>query len=103
MLAYVNSFCYLYGVPILVDLPLSVILLDIIHAMVYYDENINRRFDMSRYTEAKKESNKRWNNKQFQLAIRIKPELKARIDQHCAETGESIVSFVVNAIEKQLQ
>lgn len=54
-------------------------------------------------TPAQLKAIKKWNAKQFQLAIRIKPEIKQSIDAHIAITGESIAAFICRAVAEQIK
>ena len=55
------------------------------------------------YTEARKKANKEWNAKQAQIAIRVKPDIKAQFDKHCKSQGESLAAFLVRAGLAQIE
>lgn len=55
------------------------------------------------YTEARKKANKSWAEKQAQIAIRIKPDIKAQFDEHCKSQGESLAAFIVRAGLNQIK
>lgn len=55
------------------------------------------------YTEARKKANKEWNGKQAQIAIRVKPDIKAQFDEHCKSRGESLAAFIVRAGLNQIE
>lgn len=55
------------------------------------------------YTEAVKKANKKWNDKQAQIAIRVKPDIKAQFDEHCKSRGESLAAFIVRAGLNQIE
>ena len=55
------------------------------------------------YTEPRKKANAKWNKKQAQIAIRIKPEIKERFDEHCKSRGESLAAFVKRACLNQIE
>ena len=55
------------------------------------------------YTEARKKANKEWNGKHAQIAIRVKPDIKAQFDEHCKNQRESLAAFLVRAGLNQIK
>lgn len=54
-------------------------------------------------SESQKRARDAWNKKQAQIAIRVKPEVKAKFDGHCKSRGESLAAFVVRAGLNQIE
>lgn len=54
-------------------------------------------------SEAQRKARDTWNNKQAQIAIRVKPDIKAQFDKHCKSRGESLASFIVRAAMNQIK
>lgn len=55
------------------------------------------------YTDARRKANKAWAEKQSQIAIRVKPDVKAQFDAHCKSRGESLAAFVVRSGLNQIE
>ena len=53
-------------------------------------------------TNAQTRASKKWNSKFARITLRIPPELKAEIDKHVADTGESATKFITSAIREKL-
>ena len=54
-------------------------------------------------SEAQRKARDKWNVKQAQIAIRVKPEIKAQFDEHCKSRGESLAAFLVRAGISQIE
>lgn len=54
-------------------------------------------------SEAQRKARDAWNSKQAQIAIRIKPDIKAQFDEHCKSRGESLAAFIVRAGLNQIE
>ena len=54
-------------------------------------------------SEAQRKARDTWNGKQAQIAIRVKPEIKAQFDEHCKSRGESLAAFLVRAGITQIE
>lgn len=62
-----------------------------------------KREPIRKTSEAQRKARDKWNNKQAQIAIRIKPEIKAKFDEHCKNRGESLAAFIVRAGQNQIE
>ena len=59
---------------------------------------------MSKYTEAKKEGNKRWDAKNLdRLSIALPKGSKEEIKAHAEKQGESINGFISRAIKETME
>ena len=57
-----------------------------------------------KYTEAKKEGNKRWDDKNLdRMSIALPKGKKNEIKEHAALMGESANKFIARAIEETMQ
>lgn len=54
-------------------------------------------------TEAQKKASAKWKAKQAQIAIRVKPEEKAAIDNYLAGRSETLARFIVRACLEQIE
>lgn len=54
-------------------------------------------------TVAQRIANKKWNDKQAQIAIRIPPTTKSIIDTHIKSRGEKLAPFIVRACLAQIE
>ena len=54
-------------------------------------------------TDAHIRAAKRWNEKQAQISIRVKPELKAQISEYAASRGESLAALIVRSVQEQMK
>ena len=59
---------------------------------------------MQKYTEAKKEGNKRWDAKNLdRLSIALPKGSKEKIKAHAEKQGESVNGFISRAIEETME
>jgi hypothetical protein len=59
---------------------------------------------MQKYTEAKKEGNKRWDAKNLdRLSIALPKGSKDEIKEHTERTGESMNGFISRAIKETIE
>ena len=57
-----------------------------------------------KYTEAKKEGNKRWDDKNLdRMSIALPKGNKERIKEHAAKMGESANKFIARAVDETIQ
>ena len=54
-------------------------------------------------SEAQRKARNAWNGKQAQIAIRVKPDIKAQFDEHCKSRRESLAAFLVRAGLNQIK
>lgn len=62
-----------------------------------------KSIDSRKTSEAQRRARDKWNQKQAQIAIRIKPEIKTAIAEHCQKTGESVAAFIVRSCLSQIE
>ena len=66
-------------------------------------EIVEKSKESRKISEAQRKARNNWNNKQAQIAIRVKPDIKAQFDEHCKKRGESLVAFIVRACLSQIE
>ncbi len=55
------------------------------------------------YTEARKEANKKWNNKYVEVKTRMTPEKRTEVQEHAASMEESATAFINRAIDETME
>ncbi|MCD7728145.1 MAG: hypothetical protein LUH57_07365 [Ruminococcus sp.] len=59
--------------------------------------------DTLKTSPARRRARDKWNAKQAQLGVRVKPEIKAQFLEHCQSHNESLAAFIVRAGLNQIQ
>ena len=55
------------------------------------------------YTEARKKANKKWNDKQADVKVRMSPEKRTEVQQHANDMDESTNAFINRAIDETME
>lgn len=63
---------------------------------------MNIKFPRSGSSNAHKTANKKWDSKQAQIAIKVNPDFKAKLAEHCKIHNESLTAFIVRACNTQM-
>ena len=66
-------------------------------------ESRKSKVESRKTSEAQRKARDTWNNKQAQIAIRVKPGVKSQFDEHCTLRGESLVAFIVRSCRNQIE
>lgn len=66
-------------------------------------ESRKSKVESRKTSEAQRKARDTWNNKQAQIAIRVKPDVKSQFDEHCTLRGESLAAFIVRSCRNQIE
>ena len=67
------------------------------------EESRKSKVESRKTSEAQRKARDTWNNKQAQIAIRVKPDVKSQFDEHCTLRGESLAAFIVRSCRNQIE
>ena len=67
------------------------------------EESRKSKVGSRKTSEAQRKARDTWNNKQAQIAIRVKPDVKSQFDEHCTLRGESLAAFIVRSCRNQIE
>ena len=67
------------------------------------EERRKSKVESRKTSEAQRKARDTWNNKQAQIAIRVKPDVKSQFDEHCTLRGESLAAFIVRSCRNQIE